>query len=175
MDFDLKLARWGFRVVVVVCIVLIMWVAPRTYQTDEFLFGLATTLALSLLVPPLVTWARYGWTLRPPSGLEFMTSGFAMPGPLMIGVLEAAVLYVVFWHAAWAVAGGWLVLKAASQWASWQHIMTLPDKVESRPDEWNTAYLEFRWAWSSLQLVSFLFGTLANIAAALAGIMVANK
>ncbi len=174
MNSDLTLARWGFRLAVVVCIVLIVWVARRAYEYDDFLLGLATTLTLSLLVSPLVSWARYGWPVRPPSGLEFMMEGRRMPGPLMIGVLEAAVLYVAFWHAAWSVAAGWLVFKAASKWASWQHVMRLPENVESKSDEWNTDYLRFRWAWSSEQLISFLFGTLANVAAALVGLMVAQ-
>ena len=103
-----------------------------------------------------------------------MMTGFAMPGPLMLGVLEAAVLYGACWQGAWALAGGWLLFKAASKWASWQHVMKLPEKVEVQSDAWNADYLRFRWAWSSQQLVAFLFGTLANVAAALVGVMVAR-
>jgi len=132
--------------------------------------GLATTLAASLLVWPSSVWARSGWTVPVPEGLGDIQDGHDRPGPLVLGVLEAVVYYAAFISMAWAVVAGWLLFKAASKWAAWQHIMKVPEKYGA--DE--AAYIRFRWAWSSRLLMSFLFGALANVAAALAGSAVAR-
>lgn len=132
--------------------------------------GLVTTLIASIFVWPLSVLARSGWSVQAPEGLESIKGGHDRPGPLMLGVLEAIVFFLAFVSEAWVVAGGWLVFKAASKWASWQHIMKVPEAFGENEAE----YIQFRWAWSSRLLTSFLFGTLANIAAAFAGATVAR-
>ncbi len=142
---------------------------PIAYR--PVMLGLACTLFLSLLVWPLTAWARLGWSPVPPEGLEGLMGGYDRPGSHMIGVFEAVVFYAAFVSAAWAVVGGWLVFKAASKWAAWQHIMKVPDN-------WGDAdkgeYFVFRRDWSSSLLTSFLFGTLANVTVAFAGTALAN-
>lgn len=151
-----------------------LWLArssiPDTHRPVAL--GLASTLALSLLVWPLSAWARSGWSPNPPAGLEGVTGGHDRPGPLMIGVFEALVFYAAFVSAAWAVAGGWLVFKGASKWAAWQHIMKVPDRWAGACSE--SHYFIFRRDWSSMLLTSFLFGTLANVAVAFVGATVAR-
>jgi len=88
----------------------------------------------------------------------------------MVGVLEAVTFYAAFTTTAWAVAGSWLVFKAASKWATWQHIMKVPEKLGRDEDE----YLIFRWAWASRHLDSFVVGTLANMVAAFLGAAIAR-
>lgn len=136
--------------------------------------GLASSLGLSLLVWPLTSWAKSGWSPNAPAGLEDLTSGHDSPGALMIGVLEAVVFYAAFLSAAWVLAGGWLVFKSASKWAAWQHIMKVPDTL-TKNDDFNKEFLCFRRHWSSTLLTSFLFGTLCNIVVALVGACVARK
>lgn len=148
-------------------VALVLWLARGSIDAGyrPVAVGLVATLAASLLVWPLAVWARSGWSVPVPEGLEAIQQGHDRPGPLILGVLEAVVFYAAFVSMAWAVVGGWMVFKAASKWAAWQHIMKVPDKYGG--DE--AVYIQFRWAWSSRLLMSFLFGTLANVAAAFAG------
>jgi hypothetical protein len=100
-----------------------------------------------------------------------MLSGFGMPGPLMIGTLEASLSFVAIWMNGWPFLAGWLVFKSASKWASWQHVMKLPERLDELGREDQLKYVRFRWAWSSQQLSAFLFGTLASIGAGITGVI----
>lgn len=175
MKWSVGLSIWSFRALVALAGAAVLLIRCSGHQSEAFFRGLGVTLLLSLFVSPVVSWARSGWPLEPPPhGLEFMREGFGRPGPLMIGVLEAATLFVAFSQEAWALAGGWLVFKAASKWASWQHVMKIPESLQPPGEPLDVEYLRFRWAWSSDQLVAFLFGTRANIAVAIAGFVVAE-
>lgn len=153
-----------FRLLVVSCAVVALGVDPGGDTLER---GLAAALVLSLSVAPMTKWASSGWPVTYPPGLERLGNRGDTPGPLMIGVLEAVLMYFVVVSQAWTLAAGYLVFKGTSKWASWQHIMKFPEKMENAGSVSETDYILFRWAWSSRLLMAFLFGTLANVLVAI--------
>ena len=131
------------EVIVFVIILVFMWPAGKV---------------VGWLVESSVKWIdRNGW--------EKITgkSSFPQSGGKWVGIMERAlILTVLFWgeEKSYIIIAGWLAFKVASKWATWQHIVRVPESMEGfSPEEW----LQVRWAWGSHQLTRFLVGTGANI------------
>jgi hypothetical protein len=88
------------------------------------------------------------------------------PGPLVLGLLESIFFYGALCVGATAGIAGWLGFKAASKWASWQHVMQLPTEITGLEE---LSYVRYRHSLANVRLTSFLVGTLGNLVAALAG------
>lgn len=131
--------------------------------------GLALALILQCTVGlKLTKCTKMSWEVKYPPKLRF----FEVPdnqAARILGALEVILFYVSFLFCAWEVIGGWLVFKAASKWASWQHVMKMPEKIKGINE---IKYIEFRFKWSSMQLSSFLVGTLCNVVASVIGIII---
>ncbi len=65
----------------------------------------------------------------------------------------------------------WLAFKVAAKWASWQHIMRLPEALGEKSLGLSHA-IRSRNVWGSVILTRFLIGTLYNLLAAGVGFSV---
>src|SRR5262245_12319451 len=75
-------------------------------------------------------------------------------GGKQLGVMERLIFFAALWRPEYAaVAGAWLVFKAAGKWAAWQHIAQIPKEP---------ADVEDRIVASSRLLGRWLNGTLYN-------------
>ena len=140
-------------------------------ENSVILSGLLATVLLSTFVGSLVRYACAPIMVAPlrhdSEEVDLLPWGNDPAGPMVLGLLEAAFFYGALTASAPAAIAGWLVLKGASKWASWQHVMKLPDHISGIKD---VDYIRYRHGMSSVLLTSFLVGTLANLVAAFAGL-----
>src|SRR5229473_2778278 len=54
-------------------------------------------------------------------------------GGYIVGTLERLFFFGALWQGAYSVIAGFLALKVASKWASWQHIVKVPDPSPDDP------------------------------------------
>lgn len=89
----------------------------------------------------------------------------------ILGDFERALFYLVFWFGAPEVIAGWFALKVASKWEAWGTTGRLPDALEGIDP---LDYAISRRRWASQRLMSFLVGTITNVLAAFASVLIAK-
>ena len=92
-------------------------------------------------------------------------------GARWLGSLERALFVVALLQGAREIVAGWLLFKVASKWEAWHNIIRVPESVD---DLDTLEFLRYRHTWGVTIMQSFLVGTLANILAGLAGVVVAR-
>jgi hypothetical protein len=110
-----------------------------------------------------------------PSGYEFLNPGDTnyVSGGLYLGMMECVIFFASLAFSEFLIAGGWLSFKLAAKWATWQHVIKMPE-TKLIPDD-PKADLKLRNAIGSLQLARFLNGTLYNALCGLVGWFVAYR
>jgi hypothetical protein len=48
-------------------------------------------------------------------------------GGSQLGIIERLLFFTAFWLQSSALTAGWLALKGAAKWASWQHVTKIPE------------------------------------------------
>jgi hypothetical protein len=86
-------------------------------------------------------------------------------GGKQLGTLERILFFGSFLLAEYSIAAGWLAFKVAAKWASWQHVVRIPDN-DLDPG------LKERITLSSRLLGRFLNGTLYNGLCAYVGVAI---
>lgn len=89
----------------------------------------------------------------------------------ILGDFERTLFYLVFWLNAPEVIAGWFALKVASKWEVWGTTGRLPDALEGIDP---LDYAISRRRWASQRLMSFLVGTITNVLAAFASVVIAK-
>ena len=98
--------------------------------------------------------------------LELVSSP-GQPGASWLGRIERILFFAALLLSAPELVVGWLVFKVGSKWQVWQHVIRVPDRLGRSTTE---DYFVSRNAWGALVFQRFLFGTGANIVAALLGV-----
>jgi len=93
------------------------------------------------------------------------------PGGEDIGRVERLVFYFSSVGGGWALGVGWLAFKVASSWQGARTINALPSSLTENADP---EVLRARSFWASRAYVSFMVGTGANLAVALAAAGIAR-
>lgn len=89
----------------------------------------------------------------------------------ILGDLERTFYYLAFWLGAEEIIAGWFALKVASKWEAWGTTGRLPESLEGVDP---VDYAISRRRWASQRLMSFLVGTIFNVLAAFAGVLMAK-
>jgi hypothetical protein len=90
------------------------------------------------------------------------------PSTGFLGFLETIVFFTAFYLKESAIiAAGWLTFKVAAKWASWQHVVKIPEKDFLSHDPLEN--IRVRNEWASWLLSRFLLGTLYNVICGLVG------
>ena len=124
-------------------------------HSTALLIGLLVTLVLSGFSHRFLNWTvKAGLDLAP----KFSYLRNVRGGGWYLGFFESVLFFTAFWSADYLIVGGaWLTFKLGAKWASWQHVIKMPEhKVEDNIHE----DLEWRLKFGSMQLGRFLNGTM---------------
>lgn len=95
------------------------------------------------------------------------------PGIEWLGGFETSLFFFSFYEKDAAVIGAaWLAFKVAAKWASWQHVIKVPEKL--LPKTTTLEDIQIRNQWGSWLLSRFLLGTLFNLICGLIGSIIAK-
>jgi len=170
VDPEIEKFRWTWFAFSVIC-VPVTFLLPAPWFARAI--GLAATWALAAWVRPLIRWSvadRKVPILHRDEGTVTPVHWDGGPrGPFVLGLAEATLFYASFMAHAPELAGAWLIFKTAAKWASWQHIMLMPQRLKKVDD---IEYLEYRHAFSTKMTTLFVLGTLSNILVAAAGYVI---
>lgn len=90
-------------------------------------------------------------------------------GGRQLGFLESWLFFFSSWSHEPLIAGGWLTFKLGAKWASWQHVIKIP---EGRIEENVREDINFRVRFGTMQLGRFLNGTMDNAFCGLIGYVI---
>jgi hypothetical protein len=119
--------------------------------------GLLVTQLLGLYCDRFL---KTGVTTQLPCRFKSFETTESQGGGEQLGVLERFLFFATVWLAAYEIAGGWLVFKVAAKWASWEHIIKIP---EFTTEDDRDRYLRDKVDLASRLLGRFFNGTLYNI------------
>jgi len=152
--------------------------AEKNFLTLYFYLGVLLTSLFSILISKFMfNFIKDFGKFTPPTGIHsdvwnhaFGISEEKRKLNKYIGFLESILFFFCFYIDKPELIGGWLTFKLASKWEVWNTIMKIPEKL----DDDKIPQIEYigaknEIAWFTLQ--RWLFGTLANIVAALFGLV----
>jgi len=168
---DIRKLRWGWFVFSIASVAAGWLLLHEPWNARSV--GLAVTWMLASWVGPLIEWAvadRKVPEVRRGSSTVAPIHWTRSPrGPFVLGLAESTLFYASFVAGAPELAGAWLIFKTAAKWASWQHIMLMPQELSDVDD---IEYLDYRHSFSTKMVTVFVLGTMFNILAGATGYVV---
>jgi hypothetical protein len=135
-----------------------------------FLVGLVTTLLLGALTAKVLQYVQFPSYIEDENIRKVFIKDPQQGGDSILGILEQVLAFFSLWvEGGGIVIVGWLAFKLGSKWQAWQHVVRVPDTLETKTALEN---LHVRSGVSSYLLSRFLIGTLYNVLCGFAGVVV---
>ena len=116
-------------------------------------WGILITALVGLFCKKFLDWSV---TQGFPTSFSAFKSAEKGGGGKCLGILERLLFFASLWLGRYEAAAGWLAFKVAAKWATWQHIVKLPEVISDDA-------LKNRLQLASRLLGRFLNGTIYNV------------